>query len=130
VRANSIFRKLEQGAVEDALHVIEAARVAGEAISLSNFFDAEGSEEVWRLVTLASRLDEVVFLARASAEPAHVAKYAFGLARAFNLFYHHHKIVSETDRVRRSILIIAADVARRQLTNALAILGISVPERM
>jgi arginyl-tRNA synthetase len=131
VRANSIFRKLGQGAAEEALTSLEVANGAdGEGVSLAKFFDAEGSEEVWGLVTLASRLDEVVSLARTSAEPAHVAKYAFGLARAFNLFYHHHKIVTETDQVRRSILIIAADIARRQLTNALAILGISVPERM
>jgi arginyl-tRNA synthetase len=131
VRANSIFRKLDHGAAEEALNALEVANGAdGESVSLAKFFDAEGSEEVWGLVTLASRLDEVVSLARTSAEPAHVAKYAFGLARAFNLFYHHHKIVTETDQMRKSILIIAADIARRQLTNALAILGISVPERM
>jgi arginyl-tRNA synthetase len=64
------------------------------------------------------------------AEPAIIAKYTFNLARAFNLFYHRHRIIGEEDAVRRAVLITVADVARRQLTTALATLGISVPERM
>ncbi|MDQ3254067.1 MAG: DALR anticodon-binding domain-containing protein, partial [Acidobacteriota bacterium] len=68
--------------------------------------------------------------AAAQAEPAHLAKYAFQLARAFNLFYHRHRIIAEEDAARRAALIVVAHIARRQLTTALATLGISVPARM
>jgi arginyl-tRNA synthetase len=79
---------------------------------------------------LAQRLDEVISLCAASAEPANLAKYTFTLARSFNLFYHRHRIIAEEDRTKKAVLIAAADIARRQLTTALGVLGISVPERM
>jgi arginyl-tRNA synthetase len=79
---------------------------------------------------LAERLEEVIAQCAASAEPANLAKYAFNLARAFNLFYHRHRIIAEEDAIKRAVLIAAANIARRQLTKALATLGISVPERM
>jgi len=59
-----------------------------------------------------------------------MAKYAFGLAKPFSLFYHRHRILAEEDPIRKAMLILVADYARNQLTAALAILGISVPERM
>ena len=79
---------------------------------------------------LAQRLDEVVSQCRSSEEPANLAKYAFNLAKTFNLFYHRHRIIAEEDELKKAVLIAAADIARGQLTTALGILGISVPERM
>ncbi len=79
---------------------------------------------------VATRLDEVVAQCRNSAEPANLAKYTFSLARAFNRFYHEHRIISEEDAVRQAVLITAADIARTRLTQALRILGITVPKRM
>jgi arginyl-tRNA synthetase len=90
----------------------------------------ETGTEVWSLIMLAQRLDEVVAQCRSSEEPANLAKYAFNLAKAFNLFYHRHRIIAETDQMKQAVLIAGADVARRQLRAALSILGISVPERM
>ena len=69
-------------------------------------------------------------MAATSAEPAVLAKYTFNLARAFNLFYHRHRILGEEDEVKRAVLITVADYTRQQLTAALARLGIEVPERM
>jgi arginyl-tRNA synthetase len=79
---------------------------------------------------LAQRLEEVVSQCAAAAEPANLAKYTFNLARAFNNFYHRHRIVSEEDQVRKAVLIAAANIARQKLTASLKTLGISVPERM
>src|SRR5207248_9922055 len=90
----------------------------------------EGGDELWSLVTLAARRDEVIAQAATQKEPAHLAKYAFQLARAFNLFYHRHRIIAEEDAARRAVLIEIADLVRRQLTNALSTLGIGVPEWM
>jgi arginyl-tRNA synthetase len=79
---------------------------------------------------LAERLEEVIAQCGLSAEPANLAKYTFTLAKAFNLFYHRHRIITEEDNTRRAVLIAAAEITRHRLTAALATLGISVPERM
>jgi arginyl-tRNA synthetase len=104
---------------------------AGEmSDKIADVLTGESGTEIWSLVMLAEQLDQVVALAAASAEPANLAKYTFALARAFNLFYHRHRIISEEDETRRAVLICAAEITRRRLTSALATLGIAVPERM
>jgi arginyl-tRNA synthetase len=125
VRANSIFRKLDDEAVKEANALLDQA-----GSGVSEFFADEAGTEIWSLVMLAERLDEIVAQCAASAEPANLAKYVFTLARAFNLFYHRHRIIAEENKTRRAVLITVADLARRQLTAGLDILGISVPERM
>jgi arginyl-tRNA synthetase len=131
VRANSIFRKLDEQASARAQELITSANDQGEAGSkISEVFADEAGTEIWSLVMLAERLDEVIAQCAASAEPANLAKYTFTLARAFNLFYHRHRIIAEEDETKRAVLIAVANIARRQLTSALATLGIAVPERM
>ena len=131
VRANSIFRKLEPGQFEAAREMMSAIGTdEQQAEAVRQFLAGAGGDELWSLVTLAGRLDEVVAQAAAQEEPAHLAKYAFQLARAFNLFYHRHHIRGEEDAARRAVLIQIAEIVRRQLTAALATLGIGVPERM
>ncbi|HYO90047.1 MAG TPA: DALR anticodon-binding domain-containing protein, partial [Pyrinomonadaceae bacterium] len=132
VRANSIFRKLEPAARAEAEALIQQGVTDDAALKakVSAILEGEGGDEIWSLVTLSARLDEMVALAAEQAEPSYLAKYAFNLARAFNLFYHRYRIITEEDTARRSVLAVVADVARRQLTAALLMLGISVPERM
>jgi arginyl-tRNA synthetase len=132
VRANSIFRKLSSTTLDEARGVIERATSDDAALKqeLSNILSGESGDEIWSLVTLAARLNEAISQATSMTEPAMLAKYAFNLARAFNLFYHRHRIIAEEDAPRRAVLITVADITRRQLTAALATLGISVPERM
>ena len=127
VRANSIFRKLEAEAINQAEELLTAE--AGSA-KVSEVLEDEPGTEIWSLVMLAERLDEVITQCAASAEPANLAKYTFTLARAFNLFYHRHRIIAEEDQTKRAVLIVATNIARRRLTAALATLGIAVPERM
>ena len=117
VRANSIFRKL--GSTD-----FTTADNLGGALS------GEAGDELWSLLLLAARLDEANEQAASSAEPAGVAKYTFSLARAFNLFYHRHRIIAEEDPARRATLIMIAQYVRNQLTAALGTLGIEVPDRM
>lgn len=131
VRANSIFRKLGIESLSAARELIASvANDPEKAAGVAEFFESEAGTEVWTLVMLAERFDEVVRQAANSAEPANLAKYAFTLARAFNLFYHRHRIIVEEDAIKKAVLTIAADITRRQLTSALAALGITVPERM
>ncbi len=131
VRANSIFRKLDAAAQAEAVEKVIQAAAGGAALSeMSRVLAGESGDEIWSLVTLAARLDEAIAQAVAGAEPALLAKYTFNLARAFNLFYHRHRIIAEEDSARRAVLVAACDITRRQLTSALATLGIRVPERM
>ncbi len=125
VRANNIFRKLGRSA-ED-VHG-DFATVGEEKVGA--FFAGEGGDELWSLVMLAGRLDEVAESAAVNFEPTQVAKYAFQLAKQFNLFYHNFHILSETDPVRKMLLLLVADLVRRRLEEALGLLGIEAPERM
>jgi arginyl-tRNA synthetase len=126
VRANSIFRKLDEKGDSAAWAMEKIADLSAVRAVLQ----AEGGNEIWAMAVLASRLAETIEQAARANEPAILAKYTFNLAKAFNLFYHNHKIVSEPDEVKRAVLIAVADNARRSLTAALATLGIEVPEKM
>jgi arginyl-tRNA synthetase len=123
VRANSIFRKLDATTDRTDLRLDDLSRV-------NSILSGETSDEIWSLMVLAARLEEANSQAAASAEPAVLAKYAFNLAKGFNLFYHRHRIIGEEDEVKRAVLITVADYTRGQLIKALGALGISVPERM
>lgn len=125
VRTNSIFRKLAETDLADARNLVE-----NEKEKAAEIFNSEIGDEIWSLAILAGRLEEIVANAATQTEPAILAKYAFNLAKAFNLFYHNHKIISEENAVKRAVLIVIADITRRSLTSALNTLGIGVPERM
>lgn len=131
VRANSIFRKLDEESRRAALEVVGTLNGQEELrAEIAAILDDETGTEIWSLVTLAQRLEEVIAQCAAAAEPANLAKYTFTLARAFNLFYHRHRIIAEENPTKRSVLIATAEIVRRQLTAALGVLGIKVPARM
>jgi arginyl-tRNA synthetase len=131
VRTNSIFRKLgsETVAAADALMKTAGGDSSLQA-KITEVLSGESGTEIWSLLMLSQQLDEVILQCRNSAEPANLAKYTFALARAFSRFYHDHRILTEPDEVRRAVLIAVTKVIRTQLTTALAILGINVPEQM
>jgi arginyl-tRNA synthetase len=131
VRTNSIFRKLpvETVAASDAL----VDQIVGDSVlqaRVAEVLAGEGGTEIWSLLMLSEQLDEVIGQCRNSAEPANLAKYTFSLARQFSRFYHDHRIITEQDEVRRGVLIAVTKLIKRQLTSALQILGINVPEQM
>lgn len=132
VRANSIFRKLDDAAQASAREIIGASGEAADEHKqeITRVLVGEGGDEIWSLAVLAGRLDKAIDEAAAQAEPAILARYTFNMARAFNLFYHRHRIIAEENVVRRALLVTVADITRSQLTRALATLGIEVPERM
>ena len=125
VRANSIFRKLAEKDNIDACR----SRIA-DVGGVGSILATEVGTDIWSMAVLASRLEETVEAAANANEPAILAKYTFTLAKAFNLFYHNHKILIEPDDTKRAVLIVVADMARRALTSALDTLGIEVPEKM
>ena len=97
---------------------------------VAEVLSGESGTEIWSLVMLSQQLDEVIGQCRNSAEPANLAKYTFSLARQFSRFYHDHRIITEQDEVRRAVLTTVTKIVRTQLTTALSILGINVPDQM
>jgi arginyl-tRNA synthetase len=121
VRANKIFRKLAELG-EDSPDLTKAYPGLGE-------FLAENSE-IWEIVYQAARLPEVVRQIAQSLELGQLCKYAFSLAQRFNLFYHRHHILSEADLQKKQFLLLVADLIRRQLAQALHLIGCEVPPQM
>jgi arginyl-tRNA synthetase len=126
VRANNIFAKLgERDGIDEKGVLAELAVLDRAAIE-----SGEDAEELWGLVLEAARLDETVDAAVRSLEIAVVAKYAFGLAQAFNAFYHRQQILREERVDARLWRAAAVAYVRRQLTSALDLMGCAVPPRM
>jgi arginyl-tRNA synthetase len=121
VRAANIFRKAET--TEEA----SLAAVAG--LDLSALASDDGTS-LWETWLLAARLTALMEQAIATAEPAHLARYAFQLAQQFNNFYHRYHILTETDPPRRALLMATAAVAHREMVRALGYLGIEAPPVM
>ena len=126
VRAGNILAKLEEreGVTEDAV----AARLA--ALPADALTAGDEGDELWGLVLEAARLDEIADNSVRSLELAVLAKYAFGLAQAFNAFYHRQPILKEEREDVRLWRAAAVSYVRRQLTLALDLMGCKVPVRM
>jgi len=131
VRTNSIFRKLGNETIEAADSLMkEIADDNALQARVAEVLSGEGGTEIWSLVMLSQQLDDVILQCRNSAEPANLAKYTFSLARTFSRFYHDHRILTEPDEVRKSVLTAVTKIVRTQLTTALSVLGINVPDQM
>ena len=127
VRANNIFNKLKQRAGLDE-QAVAAALPSTPADVLTS--GDEEADDLWGLVLEAARLDEVVEQAVRTLELSVLAKYTFSLAQSFNGFYHRYPIVNEerTDvRIWRAAVVA---FCRDQLTQALGLMGCTVPARM
>jgi arginyl-tRNA synthetase len=79
---------------------------------------------------LAGSLGARIETAIGGQEPAFIAKYAFELAQAFNVFYHKHHILSEKDAEKRAFLLLLTSLVRDQLVAALGLMGITAPDKM
>ena len=132
VRARNIFRKMAEQQPDFSLAQLDDAtpdKSLDEA-SLKDLLQAGAGDDLWELALLAGSLDAQVATALSAQEPAFVAKYAFELAQAFNLFYHRHHILSEANAAKRDFLLRLSRLVERQLVTALDLLGIEAPEKM
>jgi arginyl-tRNA synthetase len=126
VRANNIFAKLgERAKLDEAAVLSELDNVGRDPIERG-----DDGDELWGLMLEAARLDEVVDTSVRSLELAVIAKYSFALAQAFNAFYHRQQILHEERHDARIWRAAAVAYVRRQLTQALALMGCDVPTRM
>ncbi|HEY3131104.1 MAG TPA: arginine--tRNA ligase [Acidobacteriota bacterium] len=130
VRANNIFRKLEQEdprweqAVRDFLARGSSEHLGEETAPLLQ------DDTIWELILLSARLQQTVHQAVETLEVSTVAKHAFNLAQKFNLFYHRHHILSERNEEAKCLLLAVTRLTRNSLTCLLDLLGIEVPAKM
>jgi arginyl-tRNA synthetase len=128
VRANNIFNKLRE---REGLATVDVLRAVDFAAPDELLADGEGEGgSLWSVVFEASRLDEIVEQVVRSLEFSGLAKYAFGLAQAFNAFYHRFPILNEEDVNRKVWRAAGVAYVRDQLARALDLMGIEVPARM
>ena len=92
--------------------------------------DDDEAHDLWGLVFEAARLDEIVEQAVRTLELSVVAKYAFGLAQAFNGFYHKYSILNEEREDARVWRAAAVTYFSHQLARALDLMGCGVPAKM
>jgi arginyl-tRNA synthetase len=127
VRANNIFAKLkERDGTDPALVIASLDRTPADVLTGTT----EESLDLWGLVLEAARLDEIVDQTVRTLELSVLAKYAFGLAQAFNGFYHRYSILNEERPDARLWRAAAVIYYRAQLTRALDLMGCAVPAKM
>jgi arginyl-tRNA synthetase len=126
VRARNIFRKLRDQQPDFSLDSLDKVDLDAAA----NLFAGADGNAFWELALLAGSLDSQIDAAVGAQEPAFIAKHAFQLAQEFNLFYHHHHILTESNPSKKQFLLQLSRLVELQLVAALQLLGIESPEKM
>ncbi|MDN3582600.1 arginine--tRNA ligase [Mucilaginibacter flavus] len=82
------------------------------------------------VVLLLTQFPDIIQAAAKDFSPALVANYVYELAKTFNKFYDKHSVLkAETETLKQFRLQLSASSAK-VISQAMALLGIDVPERM
>lgn len=110
--------------------ILRKAEAEGIAIPTALSTDAPLNEKEIHLIQKMDEFKVAVKDAGENYNPAGIANYCYELTKEFNQFYHDYSILSaDTDIEKTTRLVIAKNVAKT-IKNAMALLGIEVPERM
>ena len=82
------------------------------------------------LVKAISSLPETVQAAAEKYEPSLIARFAVDVAQKFNKFYFDCKILAAEDDKTKNFRLALTNATLQALTNAFALLGIGIPEKM
>jgi len=121
VRVQNIFRKMAERGVDPRIE-----ERAVEDLTLNQGL----TDEMWELVRMSAEAPGVIRRAVDSLELSVITQYLLEMAQKFNSFYHKYPIMNEKDPAERQRRAVCAEVFRRTMVGALALLGIPVPERM
>lgn len=127
-RACSVLRKAAERGTDGQRGSAEvpAASQPPSQASRAEAAQAPSSEEV-ALVKLIHRYPESIVAAAEDRDPSALCRYLLELCRAFNGFYHAHRVVgseAEAERLRLT------DATRQVIRNGLSLLGLEAPEEM
>jgi arginyl-tRNA synthetase len=101
-------------------------------LDLDALLSGEEGDEVWSLLLLMARTDEVAEQAVRAEEVALVAKHAFAVAQGFHSYYQkpRYSVLHAESEEKRALRVLVVDAFLRQMDVLTALLGIPVPERM
>ena len=109
--------------------VLRKAAEGGE-LTLAEYRTVVPNEKEIALIQRLADYPSVVAEAGRGYSPALIANYAYTLVKEYNQFYHDYSILREEDRAVRRLRLVLSDNVARVVKSAMALLGISVPERM
>jgi arginyl-tRNA synthetase len=104
---------------------IDAGTITADGVR----WECLGEPEERELIKLLLDWPKLVQGAADALEPHRVANYLLETARLVHTWYHKHHVLGEPDHIMHARLVLAKS-ARIVIANALAVLGISAPERM
>jgi arginyl-tRNA synthetase len=130
VRARSIFEKIGERWGLDPETAIRQSLDVLDPETQRRLLHGEDAGDLWNLLVQLMRLDRAVAQAVSGLEISTLAKYAFGLAQAFNQVYHRYPILQEEDAAARALRIVLTHAFLVRCAEVLELLGIPVPERM
>jgi arginyl-tRNA synthetase len=87
------------------------------------------SKEI-ELIQKMSEFGAAVEQAGKDYSPSGIANYCYELTKVFNQFYHDFSILNEPDEQKKAVRLMLAKNVAKIIKNAMALLGIEVPERM
>ena len=112
-----------------AKSVLQKAGVAAEK-SRGYTLDFALNEAETDLAKALADFPDTVREAAEKYEPSFIARYAVDLSQKFNKFYFDCKILSAEDKNKKAFRLDLTAATARVLTNAFALLGISMPDKM
>ena len=110
--------------------IFRVGEIAVESITADGVrWECLAEPEERELIKLLLDWPKLVQGAAESLEPHRVANYLLETARLVHTWYHKHHVLNEPEHIMHARLVLAKS-ARIVIANALAVLGISAPERM
>ena len=113
-RIRSILRKAENAEANSSLFTLHSSL----------------SEKEIELIQKMSEYGAAVEQAGKDYSPSGIANYCYELTKVFNQFYHDFSILNEPDEQKKAVRLVLAKNVAKIIKNAMALLGIEVPERM
>ncbi len=87
------------------------------------------SQEI-ELVKALATFPDVVKAAAEKYEPSFIARFAVDVSQKFNKFYFDCKILAAEDEATKTFRLALTNATKQALTNAFALLGIGIPDKM
>ncbi|MED9996118.1 MAG: arginine--tRNA ligase [Paludibacteraceae bacterium] len=82
------------------------------------------------LISALASFPEVIKQAGKEYSPSLIANYTYDLVKEYNQFYHDYSILKEEDAAVRSMRIVLSRSVAKVIKQAMALLGIGVPDKM
>ena len=115
--------------IRSILRKASPAETAEANSSLFTLHSSLSDKEV-ELIQKMSEYGAAVEQAGKDYSPSGIANYCYELTKVFNQFYHDFSILNEPDEQKKAVRLMLAKNVAKIIKNAMALLGIEVPERM